>query len=541
MDNEKDNQHFMTTRSKRKRKTGNLVFLGEEFLQKEEELLEEPDNELVLKIQENQKRRRLPSDLQDFIVEDTDSDFEEDYDDEEDDEEEDDLAKSERELTQALAGYINKNLEIIEKEEECENNEIFTQYDNKMKKHFLSLEEVEQDNILKLEEEIKTLNNEIVPLRYQLLKCPMDIKVKAVAVKKLNSLESMDSSGNEYYKLKSYVEGLMQIPFGKYQHLPITKLNSPSEITDYMLKCSGILDSAVYSHQKAKSQILQIVGKWISNPQSKGSVFSIMGPMGNGKTTLVKEGIAKMINRPFEFISLGGATDSSLLDGHSYTYEGAIPGRIVEILKKSRCMNPVIYFDELDKVSNTPKGEEIINLLIHLTDFSQNDRFMDKYYSDIPLDLSQALFIFSLNNMENVNPILRDRMMMIQTGKLLLEDKIKVSQDYIIPKILLDIGIKKEDIIFSEEVIQFCITNYSKEDGVRNLKRTYETLLEKLNILRLLQVQEDKDMGKKLNFSSHMTELLNKKVSFPLKITEELIKNLVEEPHTTKPPYMMYS
>jgi len=540
MDNEKDNQHFMTTRSKRKRKTGNLVFLGEEFLQKEEDI--ESDNELVLKIQENQKRRRLPSDLQDFIVEDTDSDFEEEEEDyEEDEEEEDDLAKSERELTQALAGYINKNLEIIEKEEECENNEIFTQYDNKMKKHFLSLEEVEQDNILKLEEEIKTLNNEIVPLRYQLLKCPMDIKVKAVAIKKLNSLESMDSSGNEYYKLKSYVEGLMQIPFGKYQHLPITKLNSPSEITDYMLKCSGILDSAVYSHPKAKSQILQIVGKWISNPQSKGSVFSIMGPMGNGKTTLVKEGIAKMINRPFEFISLGGATDSSLLDGHSYTYEGAIPGRIVEILKKSRCMNPVIYFDELDKVSNTPKGEEIINLLIHLTDFSQNDRFMDKYYSDIPLDLSQALFIFSLNNMENVNPILRDRMMMIQTGKLLLEDKIKVSQDYIIPKILLDIGIKKEDIIFSEEVIQFCINNYSKEDGVRNLKRTYETLLEKLNILRLLQVQEDKEMGKKLNFSSQMTELLNKKVSFPLNITEELIKNLVEELYTTKPPYMMYS
>ena len=536
MDNEKDNQHFMTTRSKRKRKTGNLVFLGEEFLQKEEDI--ESDNELVLKIQENQKRRRLPSDLQDFIVEDTDSDS--DFDDD-DYEEEDDLAKSERELTQALAGYINKNLEIIEKEEECENNEIFTQYDNKMKKHFLSLEEVEQDNILKLEEEIKTLNNEIVPLRYQLLKCPMDIKVKAVAIKKLNSLESMDSNGNEYYKLKSYVEGLMQIPFGKYQHLPITKLNNPSEITDYMLKCSGILDRAVYSHQKAKSQILQIVGKWISNPQSKGSVFSIMGPMGNGKTTLVKEGIAKMINRPFEFISLGGATDSSLLDGHSYTYEGAIPGRIVEILKKSRFMNPVIYFDELDKVSNTPKGDEIINLLIHLTDFSQNDRFMDKYYSDIPLDLSQALFIFSLNNMENVNPILRDRMMMIQTGKLLLEDKIKVSQDYIIPKILLDIGIKKEDIIFSEEVIQFCINNYSKEDGVRNLKRTYETLLEKLNILRLLQVQEDKEMGKKLNFSSQMTELLNKKVSFPLKITEELIKNLVEEPHTTKPPYMMYS
>ena len=121
-----------------------------------------------------------------------------------------------------------------------------------------------------------------------------------------------------------------------------------------------------------------------------------MGPMGNGKTTLVKEGIAKMINRPFEFISLGGATDSCYLDGHSYTYEGSIPGKIVDIVKKAKCMNPVIYFDELDKVSETPKGEEIINLLIHLTDFSQNDHFIDKYYNNIPIDLSKALFIFSL-------------------------------------------------------------------------------------------------------------------------------------------------
>ena len=136
-----------------------------------------------------------------------------------------------------------------------------------------------------------------------------------------------------------------------------------------------------------------------------GSVFSIVGPMGNGKTTLVKEGIAKMINRPFEFIILGGATDSCYLDGHSYTYEGSIPGKIVDIVKKAKCMNPVIYFDELDKVSETPKGEEIINLLIHLTDFSQNDHFIDKYYNNIPIDLSKALFIFSLNDLEKVNPI----------------------------------------------------------------------------------------------------------------------------------------
>ena len=117
--------------------------------------------------------------------------------------------------------------------------------------------------------------------------------------------------------------------------------------------------------------------------------------MGNGKTTLIKEGVSKMIDRPFEFITLGGATDSSYLDGHSYTYEGSTPGKIVDILKNSsQCMNPVIYFDELDKVSCTNKGEEIINLLIHLTDFSQNDHFNDKYYSNVPLDLSKAYLYF---------------------------------------------------------------------------------------------------------------------------------------------------
>ena len=122
------------------------------------------------------------------------------------------------------------------------------------------------------------------------------------------------------------------------------KDNTKDEITDYLLNANRILNSAVYGHKKAKCQILQIVSQWISNPQSTGSVFSIMGPMGNGKTTLVKEGIAKMINRPFEFISLGGATDACYLDGHSYTYEGSIPGKIVDIVKKGEMYESCYLF-----------------------------------------------------------------------------------------------------------------------------------------------------------------------------------------------------
>ena len=550
-----NNNHNMTTRSKRKRNDNveeNLVISItniEDLKEDSNQLLELSEEFLLQEEEEDQIKKRfktpneiIPLEMEGFIVPDTEESSSDSSDDEEE-EEEDDITKSGRELAEALSSYINNRMEDLDEELTPEKDEIFNTYDSKMKKHFLSLPIPEQDNILKLEENIKKLNNEVVPLRYQLLMSEMDIKTKAIAMRKLNSISNMDSSGGEYYKLSSYIDGLMKIPFGKYQDLPITIKNTPEEITNYMINCSQILDEAVHGHQKAKSQIIQTVGKWISNPQSNGSVFSILGPMGNGKTTLVKEGISKMINRPFEFISLGGATDSCFLDGHSYTYEGAIPGRIVEILKKTKCMNPVIYFDELDKVSSTPRGEEIINLLIHLTDFSQNDHFTDKYYSDIPLDLSKALFIFSLNNMEKINPILRDRMMMIQTDNLSDKDKIIISKDYMIPKILQEINIKKEDIKIDEEVIKYAISNYSKEAGVRNLKRTYETLFEKINILRLVKFGENKeDQSKKLNFSSQMEKLILQTTAFPLTITTELLKMLVEENSiNNKPPFMMYS
>ena len=151
----------------------------------------------------------------------------------------------------------------------------------------------------------------------------------------------------------------------------------------FMEKAQEQLDGAVYGLEDAKMQIMQMMGQWISNPHSVGTAIAIHGPMGTGKTTLVKEGISKVLNRPFTFIALGGATDSSFLEGHSYTYEGSSWGKIVDILIQSKCMNPVIYFDELDKISDTPKGEEIVGILTHLTDITQNPQYHDKYFSGI--------------------------------------------------------------------------------------------------------------------------------------------------------------
>jgi ATP-dependent Lon protease len=253
-----------------------------------------------------------------------------------------------------------------------------------------------------------------------------------------------------------------------------------------------------------------MLGQLITNPKSVGTAIAIQGPMGTGKTTLVKEGISKILNRPFSFIALGGATDSSFLEGHSYTYEGSTWGKIVQILIDSKCMNPVIYFDELDKISDTPKGEEIAGILTHLTDTSQNSQFHDKYFAEIDFDLSKCLFIFSYNDESKVNPILRDRMYRIQTKGYEKKQKIIISNQHLLPKIREQVKFDKEDIIIPDECLQYIVDNHcGNEDGVRNLKRCLEIIYTKLNLFRLIKSDNpmfEKDLGIKVTFPVTITK-----------------------------------
>jgi ATP-dependent Lon protease len=228
------------------------------------------------------------------------------------------------------------------------------------------------------------------PYRISLLESDIPVKFKGAAMKKVNALKYMEPGAGEYYKSKTWVDTFMHIPFGKYQELPINKSHGVEACHNFMEGAKKSLDGAVYGLNDAKLQIMQMVGQWISNPGAVGTSIAIKGPAGTGKTTLVKEGISKILNREFAFIALGGATDSSFLEGHSYTYEGSTWGKIVDILIQSRSMNPVIYFDELDKISDTPKGEEIAGILTHLTDISQNSQFHDKYFAEIDFDLSKS-------------------------------------------------------------------------------------------------------------------------------------------------------
>jgi len=235
-------------------------------------------------------------------------------------------------------------------------------------------------------------------------------------------------------------------------------------------------------------------------------------------TTLIKEGIAKAMDKPFVFISLGGATDASFLEGHSFTYEGSIYGRIVNGLIASKCMDPIIYFDELDKISQTPKGDEITNILVHLTDPVQNSHFRDKYFHGIDIDLSKATIIFSYNDRSNVNRILLDRITNVETKYLLTSQKIHIAKNYLLPEMYKDMGFNEDALTFSDDIIRNIINKYTHEGGARKLKSLLYNIIREINIANLTNSKID---GKNVTFPfvlkpENITTLLKHKLEIEI-------------------------
>ena len=383
---------------------------------------------------------------------------------------------------------------------------------------FKKLSVKEQKKILEQMDEVNQICKLEKPYRLSLLESDIPAQFKASAIKKINMLRNMEPGSGEFYKIKNWVDTFMKIPFNKYDNMSITREDGIEKSSEFLESAKSRLDDAVFGMDDAKMQIMQFVGQWISNPSATGTALAIKGPMGTGKTTLVKEGISKILGREFAFISLGGATDSSFLEGHSYTYEGAVWGHIVDILIRCQTMNPVIYFDELDKVSDTPKGEEIIGILTHLTDTSQNSQFHDKYFSEIDFDLSRCLFIFSYNDESKVNPILRDRMYRIQVPGYQKKQKQIISSKHLMPKIRSEVAFDEGDVIIPEDTIDYLVDEYTnKEEGVRNLKRCIEIIHTKLNLYRLMK--PDTNLFGKEN---------TLKVEFPFTVTRDVVKQLIK-------------
>ena len=262
--------------------------------------------------------------------------------------------------------------------------------------------------------------------------------------------------------------------------------NNFNEITTYIHNVKSTLDDAVYGHDKAKKQIERIIGQWINGEQD-GYCFGFEGPPGVGKTSLAKRGLSNCLkdehgnSRPFAMIAMGGDSNGSTLHGHNYTYVGSTWGSIVQILIDKKCMNPIIFIDELDKISKTEHGREIVGILTHLLDPTQNDSFQDKYFSGIDLDLSKALFILSYNDVESIDKILLDRIHRIKFSNLSLEDKLVISKSHMLPEVYKKMGLS-DMIHMSDEVIKFIIEDYTSEAGVRKLKEILFEIVGEINI-----------------------------------------------------------
>ena len=449
---------------------------------------------------------------------------------EEDEEEEDEIDFTDDEIEIEMDEYDEKYVEMEDDVLEDEDTDF---------NYFQKLVPEEKEKHLMELQEIKDIRNTDVPLKFKILESDMDLKTKSIAIGNVEKLSEMDVSTGEYCKMDKWLNGLINIPFGKMNDLPINNENTFEEKRDYLVQTQKELDKAIYGHQDAKMHILQVIGKWIKNPQSQGNVLAIQGPMGNGKTTLVKEGIAKAINRPFAFIALGGASDSAFFDGHSYTYEGSHWGRIVDILIESKCMNPIIYFDELDKISESAKGDEIVHLLTHLTDPSQNALFQDNYFPGIHMNLSKALFIFSFNDETKIDRILKDRMYVINTKGFKPKDKISICRNYVLPELLETFLFSKEEILFPDDTILHIIEQFTgKEEGVRNLKRCLETIISKINIYYLSQKREEEKKEEEKD-DLPMTFKI-KDFKLPLTVTPEIVKELLPVKNGDQPPEHMY-
>ncbi len=322
-----------------------------------------------------------------------------------------------------------------------------------------------------IDQELNGDESEIAQLAQRAEEANMPANVKEIFDKELNKLARQNPQSPDYTVQYAYLETLIELPWGKYTTLETT-----------LPQAKETLNARHYGLDKVKQRIIEQVALVLNNPDGKSPIICLVGPPGVGKTSLGKS-IAEALGRTFQRISLGGLHDEAEIRGHRRTYVGAMPGRIIEAIRRAGTANPVIMLDEIDKIGKDYKGDPEAALL-EVLDSEQNIKFHDNYI-DIDFDLSKALFIATANTLSSLSRPLLDRMEVIDLSGYIVEEKIEIARRHLIPTALDELSLKAEDFTITDEAISSIIENYTAESGVRQLDKNLRSLMRKVIVKRL--------------------------------------------------------
>lgn len=393
-------------------------------------------------------------------------------------------------------------LQILEKTEEFTEehykikNMIFNRYDQ--------LKNINVDELNKLKND-SGLNCDIVT---RILKSDHECYVKAILYKKYKRCyDNMNyNSSDELFKVIEWIDNILDLP---------TKIKNKSQlnVSDKLKKLWDSMNERIYGLKHVKEKVMEVVCAKLLDPDSKGSILTLVGPPGVGKTAIATS-IADAMEMPFDQISFGSVKDSSVLTGQQSVWIASSPGLFTKILLKSKRQDTVVLLDEIDKIPDTPEGRSITSVLFHVLDRTQNNRFKDMYMPEILLDLSKMVFLCAANSLNDIDPILKNRMTIIEINGYSITEKTEIALEHMIPKIKKDLGFSESDIIFLKKDLEYLIENKTCGDnGMREVERKLYQLFSRLSLLK---------HAKGIQFSYKISH-----IKFPYKIDENTINKLL--------------
>lgn len=377
-----------------------------------------------------------------------------------------------------LLEYMLKDVKVLELKHEIQ-SKVNIDIDQQQRDYYLR----QQIKVLQDELGFDGPDQEIERLRAKGEKKKWPVEVKNHFNKELDKVSRLNPAAAEYPVSMNYVEFLIDLPWEEY-----TKDNFD------LNRARKVLDKDHYGLTKVKDRIIEYLAVLKLKQDMKGPILCLYGPPGVGKTSLGRS-IAKALKRKYVRMSLGGVHDEAEIRGHRKTYVGALPGKIIQNIKKAKTSNPVFILDEIDKVNADFRGDPS-SALLEVLDPEQNSTFMDNYL-EVEYDLSKILFIATANSLDTIHPALRDRMEIIEISGYTMEEKLQIATKHLIPKQKKEHGLKSKDVTFRKEAIVKVIEDYTRESGVRNLERKIGTLVRNVAKSIALEEEYNKSIGVK--------------------------------------------